>query len=691
MDHLLWYAQDRQCVKYRSPYLEKVIHASIDVGYDWIEEPDGKRRPLGPQDKKRVTDGTSQGYRVCSLDNLTSQSGGLSTQLGYEFCGEKFFPATGGWKTNFEGMKQLQRAQRVEVKGTRLRFVRYFDDFRVTPLSDSWPDTVIGGFIGDDKVYVVQTSPKVIQRCVLRTTDPGDLVLDPTCVRKGTRVWGVDPTPTLPVHGEGEAPLNPPVDGGAEDPTSILPACGEEDPTRNLRSGGEEGRQRGGMRGDRTYAPSRGRTQTMAPSPWTGRAASSSRYAGVKASAPSPWTGRAGVGLVPIEDLKPGDWVLGHDGQPHRVLRSIVRRYKGWMIGLQHGKCGQTLWVTGDHLVLTSRKVRSLGRHGQWGNVPKENFGRARSLRKEMSAPERILWSRLRDGQLGVKFRRQHPIGPYIADFYSRQAALVVEVDGSLHGEPEAAAYDAARDRFMEHLGLRVLRFTASEVVSNPDGVAGTVADASVEAVLPEDESKQWRRADAVRIGDLVYHGPEQTAVPVCSIAREETLEEVYDLEVEGAHSFLTEVCAVHNCGSGTTAYVAEQWGRRWITIDTSRVALALARTRLMAAKYPYYLLADSPEGLTKEADRPRSEREGQKTLTCGRFEMMIIENLKRAGVQNTKKNERLVPGVWRTGHQDRGHGRRAPHGRDLRRGRVGPHDWRDPQQLDRRHRLLVY
>ena len=56
-------------------------------------------------------------------------------------------------------------------------------------------------------------------------------------------------------------------------------------------------------------------------------------------------------------------------------------------------------------------------------------------------------------------------------------------------------------------------------------------------------------------------------------------------------------------CGSGTTAAVAEQWGRRWITIDTSRVALALARTRLMAAKYPYYLLADSREGRAKEQD----------------------------------------------------------------------------------------
>src|SRR5208282_5169046 len=60
-------------------------------------------------------------------------------------------------------------------------------------------------------------------------------------------------------------------------------------------------------------------------------------------------------------------------------------------------------------------------------------------------------------------------------------------------------------------------------------------------------------------------------------------------------------------CGSGTTAYVAEQWGRRWITIDTSRVAIALARSRLMGARYPYYLLADSAEGQRKEAEVTRS------------------------------------------------------------------------------------
>ena len=69
-------------------------------------------------------------------------------------------------------------------------------------------------------------------------------------------------------------------------------------------------------------------------------------------------------------------------------------------------------------------------------------------------------------------------------------------------------------------------------------------------------------------------------------------------------------------CGSGTTACVAEQWGRRWITIDTSRVALALARTRLMAAKYPYYLLADSREGRAKEAELSRARSRPTRRLT---------------------------------------------------------------------------
>lgn len=88
-------------------------------------------------------------------------------------------------------------------------------------------------------------------------------------------------------------------------------------------------------------------------------------------------------------------------------------------------------------------------------------------------------------------------------------------------------------------------------------------------------------------------------------------------------------------CGSGTTAYVAEQWGRRWITIDTSRVALALARTRLMAAKYPYYILEDSPEGLAKNAELhgrpvPRIDTKGdiKKGFVCKRVPHVTLKSI---------------------------------------------------------------
>jgi very-short-patch-repair endonuclease len=305
-----------------------------------------------------------------------------------------------------------------------------------------------------------------------------------------------------------------------------------------------------------------------------------------------------------VEEIQPGDSVYAHDGKPHKVLRVIKRQYKGKMVGIRHQESETTLWLTEDHRVLANRRVQHLTPNGGWSGIPKDHFERAQQLRREMSPPERVLWSRLQNEQVGIKFRRQHPIGPYIADFYSRDAGLVVEVDGAQHYETEEAiGYDKARDEYMQNLGLRVLRFDASETVKHTDAVVDFIYEAAQENVLSEDETKQWRFAGSLAIGDTVFFGVDRKSVTVTELLQEETSEEVYDLEVEGAHSFLTEVCAVHNCGSGTTAYVAEQWGRRWITIDTSRVALALARTRIMSAKYPYYLLGDSSEGKRKEME----------------------------------------------------------------------------------------
>ena len=94
---------------------------------------------------------------------------------------------------------------------------------------------------------------------------------------------------------------------------------------------------------------------------------------------------------------------------------------------------------------------------------------RRRALRKKATPQEVLLWSRLKSGQLGYKFRRQHSFGNYIADFYCKEKSLIVEIDGSQHIDQEK--YDANRTKFLESLGLRVLRFGNNEINTNIDGV----------------------------------------------------------------------------------------------------------------------------------------------------------------------------------------------------------------------------
>jgi very-short-patch-repair endonuclease/DNA modification methylase len=519
-DYLLWFARDRERLRYRQLYLDKAVGDAGATQYSWAELPEGMRKNFGsPEGLKSAPPGS----RTFVHDNITSQRPAQGEDVrSFTYEGRTFTLRKGTFKTDLNGLNNLAEARRLLWVGDTLRYVRYLDDFPVFPLSNLWDDTVTSGFAAP-KLYAVQTNPLPVQRCLLMTTDPGDFVLDPTCVRRGTRVL---------------TPLNPPASGGRTSPA--------------------EG----------------------------------------SANGPSPLAGRVGVGSVPVEHLRHDDWVYAHDGQPRRVIRTLRRNYSGSMIGIRHDDAPHTLWLTADHLVLSERYVRQMSTRGEWSDVPREHFGRARELRRSLSPPEATLWKRLRSREIGIKFRRQHPIGPYIADFYSRQAALVVEVDGEAHvATEEAVAYDRERDRYMEGVGLRVLRFPAADVSFSTDAVLEVIADRAREAVLDDDPTKQWRRADHLKAGDIVFTGVARVPCRIAGIERQESVEEVYDLEVEGAHSFLTEVCAVHNCGSGTTAYVAEQCGRRWIAIDTSRVPLALARQRLLTATFPFYQLKEERRG----------------------------------------------------------------------------------------------
>lgn len=175
-DYLVWYAKDKNIAKYRMLMGEK-SHSTQGAGeYNYYISENGQFNRLLKEDQSDK----EKTLRSLRIDNLTSQSGGASTQFEYQYNGGKFLPGTGGWKTNIDGMRRLDKAGRLYVRSTSLNYKRFLNDFAALPLSNMWEDTAIAGW-SEDKRYVVQTARRVIERCILMTTDPGDLVFDPTC------------------------------------------------------------------------------------------------------------------------------------------------------------------------------------------------------------------------------------------------------------------------------------------------------------------------------------------------------------------------------------------------------------------------------------------------------------------------------------------------------------------------------
>ena len=167
-DFLLWYARDASNLKFRPLYLEKTPETV--AGYTYIELPSGLQTSIGAAESAHLDLRDGRVYQPTSVESANPR---------FEF---NFRAATYNhrWKTNQEGLRRLSGAERFHQTTNTLRYVRYVADFPVIPLTSVWTDTGSGSFL-DEQLYVVQTVTKVIARCLLMTTDPGDLVLDPTC------------------------------------------------------------------------------------------------------------------------------------------------------------------------------------------------------------------------------------------------------------------------------------------------------------------------------------------------------------------------------------------------------------------------------------------------------------------------------------------------------------------------------
>jgi adenine-specific DNA-methyltransferase len=176
-DHLLWYCKHKDSAKYRPWLLTKEFGGAGTSGYGKVQQSDGVRRGL-TSGEKRDPSLLLEAARIYATGDLTSQR--PPGDFPVEFEGRVFRPRKGHWKTHSEGFHRLRYASRLELVGNTLRYVRFIDDFGAFPLTNIWGDTGVAGFTSD-KRYIVETSTKIVERCVLMTTDPGDLVLDPTC------------------------------------------------------------------------------------------------------------------------------------------------------------------------------------------------------------------------------------------------------------------------------------------------------------------------------------------------------------------------------------------------------------------------------------------------------------------------------------------------------------------------------
>lgn len=176
-DFLLWFAKDRSQIRYRA-ILEQDTTGSWDPSQDlWIEE-NYIRRRLKNNEKALLQRIGSTVFRHRTVE---PKSGSASTTFCLNFEGRVFNPKSGkGWSTHTLGMQRLSQSNRIMVLGNSVRYPIFFGDYGYTQVKSDWPDTMVSGF-SESKQYVVQTATKVIQRCILMTTDPGDLVLDPTC------------------------------------------------------------------------------------------------------------------------------------------------------------------------------------------------------------------------------------------------------------------------------------------------------------------------------------------------------------------------------------------------------------------------------------------------------------------------------------------------------------------------------
>ena len=175
-DYLIWYARDKKAIKFRPLFLDKPIENEPEFSY--IDTGDGDFRKFSKDELSALT--SKQRERVFKRSDLASSGYTPSCTYDFKFQGKTYRPRNRkSWRTHKRGMENLIRANRLFALGSSPYFRQFHSDYPLIQLENSWGDTAAG--FGEPKIYAVQTNVKIVARCILMTTDPGDLVFDPSC------------------------------------------------------------------------------------------------------------------------------------------------------------------------------------------------------------------------------------------------------------------------------------------------------------------------------------------------------------------------------------------------------------------------------------------------------------------------------------------------------------------------------
>ncbi len=178
-DFILWYSKRREVLKSRPLYSKKIPGEEGATNYEWLEDENGVRRAMTSAEKSRSVP-IPENAKILQPYPMFSD-GPSQRDKPLIWRGAQYEPSSNShWKTHGEGLQRVAKADRFVAQGKTLRFINFLTDYDVTPIINIWTDTQTSGF-SSDRVYIVQTLPRVVERCLLMATDPGDLVLDPTC------------------------------------------------------------------------------------------------------------------------------------------------------------------------------------------------------------------------------------------------------------------------------------------------------------------------------------------------------------------------------------------------------------------------------------------------------------------------------------------------------------------------------